>query len=109
MQRTLPPPSRSITGMWATQGSPCASSIRRCGAVKTRHAALDRAMILPPGAARSSNRFPAKFCICTSVISSTRCPLACKRASTADRSPRSPIASLQSTAKSLPTAISTLV
>ena len=49
MQRTLPPPKRSMTGMSAATTSPYLSSARRCAASRLRQAVADSAMTFAPG------------------------------------------------------------
>ena len=60
MQRTLPPPTRSIVAMSAVTSRPCRSSARRVGAASERSAAADNAMT-GPLAPSSSSRLPAKL------------------------------------------------
>ncbi len=60
MQRTLPPPMRSIVATSAVTSRPCRSSARRVAAASERNAAADNA-ITGPLAPSSSSTLPAKL------------------------------------------------
>src|SRR5690606_31455071 len=109
MQRTLPPPSCSITGMSATSGSH--SARRSCASCVSSSAAAARADITRcrvPSGEGTSSMLPAKENCCSPPSASTTRPEACSRTTGASRWSRSTHSS-PTPAMSVPIHLTTLV